>query len=187
VLEATLLVLAGGEGRRMGRPKALLAVGDTTLVGWQVDRLGPHFAEVVVAAADPAFVPAGARFARDRHGPRMGPLAGIEAGLSAAEHDAVFTFACDMPRVDAALAERLVSRSEGFDAAVPRLNGRPEPVCACYRRSALPIVSRQLDALHLKAAEVLEQLRVAWLEELDATLFWNINTQEDYQVFLSAL
>ena len=117
----------------------------------------------------------------------MGPLAGIEAGLSAAEHDAVFTFACDMPRVDAALAQQLVSRSEGFDAAVPRLNGRPEPVCACYRRSALPIVSRQLDALHLKAAEVLEQLRVAWLEELDATLFWNINTQEDYQVFLSAL
>jgi molybdenum cofactor guanylyltransferase len=171
----------------MGRPKALLPVGDTTLVGWQVERLGPHFAEVVVAAADPSFAPAGARFARDTHGPLMGPLAGIEVGLSVAQHDAVFTIACDLPRVDAALAERLVALSAGFDAAVPRLDGRPEPVCACYRRSALPTISRELDAVHLKAVDLLGKLRVAWLDEPDPTLFWNINTQEDYQVFLSEL
>jgi len=32
VLDATLLVLAGGASRRMGRPKALLPVAGTTLV-----------------------------------------------------------------------------------------------------------------------------------------------------------
>jgi molybdenum cofactor guanylyltransferase len=187
VLDATLLVLAGGKGRRMGRPKALLPVGDTTLVGWQVERLGPHFAEVVVAGSDPGFLPPGTRHARDVHGPLMGPLAGIEAGLAMAAHDAVFAVACDMPRADAILAARLVSLSVGFDAAVPRLAGRPEPACACYRRSALPTISRELDAAHLKAADALEKLRVVWLENPDPTLFWNLNTQEDYQVFLSEL
>ncbi|HVD01401.1 MAG TPA: molybdenum cofactor guanylyltransferase [Candidatus Dormibacteraeota bacterium] len=186
-MEATLLVLAGGAGRRMGRPKALLPVGRTTLVAWQVDRLGPLFAEVLVAAADAALVPAGARFAADRHGPFMGPLAGIEGGLAAASYDAVFAVACDMPRVDADLARSLISLSEGFDAAVPRLDGRPEPACACYRRSALEVVRRELDLRHLKAADALAQLRVVWLEESDRSLFWNINTPEDYQVFLSEI
>jgi molybdopterin-guanine dinucleotide biosynthesis protein A len=187
VIEASLLLLAGGASRRMDSPKALLPVAGTTLVGWQVDRLGSHFAEVIVAAADPAFVPAGARWARDTHGPLMGPLAGIEAGLFNAGHDAVFTLACDMPHVDVALAERLVALSEGFDAAVPRLEGGPEPVCACYRRSALPTIARELDLVHLKAADALTKLRVAWLEGPDSALFWNINTPEDYQVFLSEL
>jgi molybdenum cofactor guanylyltransferase len=187
VLEATLLVLAGGEGRRMGRPKALLPVGGTTLLGWQVGRLAPHFAEVVVAAADPAIVPPGARFARDRSGPRLGPLAGIEAGLAAAAQEAVFTLACDLPHVDLGLAGRLVELSAGFDAAVPRLGGRPEPVCACYRRSALPVISKQLDSARLKAADALGELRVAWLDDADPALLWNLTTQEDYQVFLSEL
>jgi molybdopterin-guanine dinucleotide biosynthesis protein A len=187
VLEATLVILAGGAGTRMGRPKAELPVAGTTLLAWQVERLRPAFAEVVVAGSDPALVPAGARFARDGHGPLMGPLAGIEAGLVAASHDAAIVFACDMPRVDVDLAQRLLALSEGFDAAVPRVGGRPEPVCACYRRSALPVISRELDAARLKAGDALKKLRVAWLEDLDPALLWNLNTQEDYQVFLSEL
>jgi len=41
--------------------------------------------------------------------------------------------------------------------------------------------------VHLKAADALTKLRVAWLEGPDPALFWNINTPEDYQVFLSEL
>ena len=38
-LTATLLILAGGESRRMGQPKPLLPVGSTTLIEWVVARL----------------------------------------------------------------------------------------------------------------------------------------------------
>lgn len=187
MIEATLVVLAGGAGSRMGRPKALLPVAGTTLAGWQVERLGAHFAEVLVAAADAGWVPAGARWARDLHGPLMGPLAGIEAGLSAAANDTVFVLACDLPRVGLELAERLLELSAGFDAAVPRLDGRPEPVCACYRRSALPEITEQLELGRRKAADALSRLRVAWLDAVDPALFWNLTTPGDYQVFLSEL
>jgi molybdopterin-guanine dinucleotide biosynthesis protein A len=33
-LPATLIVLAGGDSRPMGRPKALLPVGSATLIEW---------------------------------------------------------------------------------------------------------------------------------------------------------
>src|ERR1700674_1391305 len=53
VMQATLLVLAGGGGRRMGRPKAWLPVGDTTLLRCVIGSLAPAFSEVLVAFAVP--------------------------------------------------------------------------------------------------------------------------------------
>ena len=84
VMEATLLVLAGGDSRRMGRPKAWLEVGETILLRWVADRLAPKFAEVVVSFAEPERVrePIPYRIVFDRKR-STGPLAGLEAGLAA--------------------------------------------------------------------------------------------------------
>src|SRR5204863_7562312 len=81
VLQATLLVLAGGDSRRMGRPKALLPVGDTTLVEWLTARLAPAAAHLLVAARDPAQLPPGPRPHLVRHrSPGPSPLASTPAG-----------------------------------------------------------------------------------------------------------
>jgi len=186
VLDATLLILAGGASRRMGRPKALLPVGGTTMVEWIAGRLGQQFAEVLVSANEADLAPGGLQRVPDLR-PGLGPLAGIEAGLAAAVHDALVVVACDLPRVTPEVARLLYERSRGHDAAVARVAGRPQPACACYRRSALGAVQAALDTYRLKVAEVLEELDVGWVEGLDPELFWNINTPEDYQVFLSAL
>src|SRR5258708_16879487 len=82
-MQATLLVLAGGESRRMGRPKAWLEVGEITLLRWMIERLGPAFSEVVVSFAEPEqverLVPF--RLVFDRKlaaGPPPGPPAGVD-------------------------------------------------------------------------------------------------------------
>jgi molybdopterin-guanine dinucleotide biosynthesis protein A len=187
VLKATLLLLAGGESKRMGQPKALLPVGSTTLVEWLAARLAGSFAEVLVSANDPQLVPKGMRMVRDRRAGHLGPLAGIEAGLAAATTEAVVAVACDMPRATPELAQQLIELSEGHDAAVPRIGGRPEPAFACYRQTAAWAIGEALDMGRLKAAGALEHMDVAWLDNADRKLFWNINTPKDYQVFLSAL
>src|SRR5438309_11196253 len=86
-MDATLLVLAGGESRRMGRPKAWIEVGNTVLLRYVVERLAPAFSEVVVSFGEPAqmepLVPYRVVFDRKRS---AGPLAGLEASLLAPRH-----------------------------------------------------------------------------------------------------
>src|SRR6266705_5347373 len=101
-MEATLLVLAGGESRRMGRPKAWIEVprsqGDTVLLRYVVERLAPAFSEVMVSFAQPEQMEQHLpyRVVFDRK-PAAGPLAGLESGLISSRHDLVFAVACDMP------------------------------------------------------------------------------------------
>lgn len=189
-LLATLLVLAGGDSRRMGRPKALLPVGATTLVEWLTARLAPDFAHLLVAAREPGLLPPGLRphLVRDLHA-GAGPLAGVEAGLSASPYETLVAVACDMPAVTVDLVRRLAAAAAGpaVDAAVPRLAGRPEPACAAYRRSAAGPIGTALGAGRLRAADALSDLRVCWLDDEDPALFANLNTPADYDRFLARL
>jgi len=187
-VQATLLVLAGGSSRRMGRPKAWLEVGETTLLRWMVERLGPAFSEVVVSFAEPEqlqqLVPYRLVFDRKAEG---GPLAGIEAGLAVARNEVAFVVACDMPYVTQAVAEMAVAAARSCDAAMPRVGRRPEPVCAAYRRSSLAAITAALDGGDLKAADIAARLDVTWLEGLDPDLFRSLNTVDDYERFNDGL
>jgi len=185
---ATLLLLAGGESRRMGRPKALLPVRGSTLVEWMAERLALRFQRLLVSAGDEQQLPESLRghLVRDLR-PAAGPLGGIEAGLAATPHDVLVAVACDMPGVGVALTEKLLAASAGHDAAVPRVGGRPEPTCAAYRRSAAAPVTRLLDAGQRRAADVLRDLDVRWLDDEPAGQFADLDTPEDYAAFLDAM
>src|ERR1700682_4719342 len=160
-MQATLLVLAGGHSRRMGRPKAWLEVGDTVLLRHVVDNLAPAFAEVIVAFAEP--------------------------GLLAAHTDVTSAAACNMPYVTQEVAHMAIAAARRCDAALPRIDGRPEPLCGAYRRSALPFITGALHHGRLKAADIANDLDVTWLEGLDASLFRSLNTTEDFEQFMSNL
>ena len=185
-MQAALLVLAGGASRRMGRPKAWLEVGDTILLRFVTGRLAPDFAEVLVAFAEPEQLeqPVPYRVVFDRKA-GAGPLAGIEAGLAAARIDPVFVIACDMPYVTREVAALTVAASRTCDAAVPRIEGRAEPVCAAYRKSALPAITAALDAGHRRAADVLADLEVTWLEDIGAEVVRSVNTPEEFARLLA--
>jgi molybdenum cofactor guanylyltransferase len=187
ILRATLVLLAGGDSRRMGRPKALLPVGGTTLIERLAAGLAPAFAHLVVAGRDPERLPPALRprAAPDLH-PGAGPLAGVEAGLAASPHDLVVVVACDMPRVTADLLRRLAQAIEcaDADAAVPRIDGRPEPACAAYRRSAAGPIAAALESGRRRATDVLADLRVRWLDGEDPALFVDLDTPADYERFL---
>jgi molybdenum cofactor guanylyltransferase len=186
-MEATLLVLAGGESRRMGRPKAWIEVGDTVLLRYVVDRLGSAFSEVVISFAEPEqmqqHLPYRVVFDRKRS---AGPLAGLEAGLMASRNEVLFAVACDMPYVTASTAQLAVLAARSCDAAIPRHDGLYEPVCGAYRKTALPAIVGALDAGAYAAHDVVETLEVTWLEGVDVNEFENLNTQADLDRFHAA-
>jgi len=175
---------------RMGRDKRDLRIGDTTLLEWVVARLGPSFAETLICGA-PA--PPGARALLDRR-LNAGPLAGIEAGLAAMRTELGFVIAGDMPYASAQLAEVLLARCVGHDAAVPRVAGSAQPICAAYSRAAGPKVEAYLDAGGRRATVALERLDVVYLGEADLTKagigaseLTDLDTPADYEAFLASL
>ena len=187
-MEATLLVLAGGDSRRMGRSKPWIEVGETVLLRYVVERLAPAFSEVVVSFGEPEqmeqLVPYRVVFDRKR---AAGPLAGLEAGLLAARHEVLFAVACDMPYVTSSVAEVAVAAARSCDAAIPRHDGLFEPVCGAYRKTALPTIVGALDAGNHVAHDVVESMDVTWLEGLDPAQFESLNTPADLERFRVAL
>ncbi len=88
------VVLAGGEGRRMGAgtPKPLRKLGGKPMVAHVVERLRPQVMDLVIVANDPGPAyrrlgtpvipdPPDIQRAAEREGRRLGPLAGILAGM----------------------------------------------------------------------------------------------------------
>lgn len=187
---ATLVILAGGRSTRMGRAKAELPVAGTTLLEWTVRRLGPAFAETIVAGAG---APAGARGAPDRRA-GAGPLAGIEAGLLAARTPYVFAVACDMPRASVRLAALLLARCAGHDAAAPRVEGRAQPVCAAYATTAAAPIGAYLDGGERRAAAALERLDAVFVGEdeleregIGTDELADLDTPARYEAFIASL
>lgn len=203
----TGIVLAGGRSRRMGRPKALLPFGDTTLLGRVVRRVAEVCPRVLVVVRDPAVLsgeddravlPAG-RHAGPPAGevvvdrfPGLGPLSGLHAGLLATETPTAVCVACDLPLVKPALLRLLADLAAGHDAAVPVVGGRPQPVCAAYHRSVADAAAEVLAQGGGAMRDLLARLRVRLVEEADLRRadpdlgsFLDVNTPADYREALA--
>jgi molybdopterin-guanine dinucleotide biosynthesis protein A len=188
----TLLILAGGRSRRMGRDKARLPVGDGTLIDHLARRLAPVVDETLVAGGPESARLAGARRIDDRYR-GLGPLAGIHAGLLEAHFPMVWVVACDLPDVEPALGELLRGYAAGVDAVVPRLADDSEGVCAVYDRSLAPRLETFLQAGKRRVQDFLGRIAVRYvtpaeLRQVDPELrsFRNINTPADYEAWLTS-
>jgi molybdenum cofactor guanylyltransferase len=171
----------------MGRDKLLLEVGGVPLLRRVHAALEGRCAEMILVGGGPAWLE-GVRHVRDERTGGQGPLAGIEAGLAAAECQLVFVAAGDLPFLPAELVgfalEHLEERSAR--AVVPRHGGTAHPLCAAYDRRILPRVRSALDGGVRSVREFLDSLdRVDYVEsELkrfgDPDLYlMNVNSPED--------
>src|SRR5207248_10702686 len=91
----SLVILAGGLSRRMGRDKAGLPAGDGTLIQHLARRLAPVVDETIVAGGSGRHNLPGVTTVDDRY-PGLEPLAGIHAGLLRARCPRVWVVGCDL-------------------------------------------------------------------------------------------
>jgi molybdopterin-guanine dinucleotide biosynthesis protein A len=187
----TLLILAGGRSRRMGRDKATLPVGELTLTQHLAHRLAAVVDETLVAAGD---APADSELKQviDRV-PEAGPLAGMHAGLLAARFPLVWVIACDLPDVEPRLGPLLCRLVAGVDAAVPMGEELPQGLCAVYQRRLGPRIQELLEAGERSVRALLRAIDVRYvtspeLKQVDPQLrsFRNLNTAADYEAWLKS-
>ncbi|MDQ3841247.1 MAG: molybdenum cofactor guanylyltransferase [Actinomycetota bacterium] len=170
----------------MGRDKLSLKIGNATLIERVHGALASYCAEIVIVG-EAGDTPAGLRRIPDLR-PGEGPLAGIEAGLLAAQHRPVFVAAGDMPFLRGDFVGYLLALLCDYVAAVvPVVGTRPHPLCAAYGQEVRPAVSAALDAGTRSVREMLEGLpgvRSVGEEELRCfgdpnLLLMNVNSPED--------
>jgi molybdopterin-guanine dinucleotide biosynthesis protein A len=101
-MNATLAVLAGGEGSRMGRPKAELCVSGVPILEYLLKRFDWPGEKVLVTAPGREHPPGHQLFDREVIDPVAGegPLRGIVTALDGPAAGTIFLFVtCDMPLV----------------------------------------------------------------------------------------
>lgn len=171
-------LFAGGASRRMGTDKALLPWRGSTLVRYLAGELG-FFSEKLLSAQQPSLLPgADWRLVPDLR-PGCGPLGALESVLSAMRADAALCVACDLPFFTRELGQAMLRAfREGADCLVCRdETGRVHPVCAIYRRQALPVVTGQLQAGDFRMMHLLANLKTDYFP-VTAAQMQNANTPE---------
>src|SRR5512134_455814 len=131
------IVLAGGQGRRMGGvDKGLQLLRGKPMIEWVLERLAPQVGEVIVNANQniPSYEKYGYRVVRDEVGGFAGPLAGLHAGLKAAANPLVVTVPCDSPFLPDDLVKRLSAALTNQHLAVAKTGEQPHPVFALMKR-----------------------------------------------------
>jgi molybdopterin-guanine dinucleotide biosynthesis protein A len=183
--DITGIVLAGGQGRRMGGvDKGLVAFRGAPMVAAVIARLAPQVGAIVVNANQntDAYAAFGHRVVPDAVGGFAGPLAGLHAGLAAVATRYAVTVPCDSPFLPHDLVARLGAALDAHDAelAVARTFDQPHPVFALVRADVRPNLEAFLAGGGLKIDAwyaALRVIEVAFDDEADA--FRNINTRDE--------
>jgi len=181
----TGVVLAGGQGRRMGGvDKGLVALDGKSMVAHVLARFAPQVDEVLINANQHTteYAAFGHRVIADAIGGFVGPLAGLHVALTHAAKPLVATVPCDSPFLPFDLVARLRGALDANDAqlAVARTFYQPHPVFALVRRGVLAHLTRFLESGGRKIDAwyaTLSTIEVAFDDEADA--FRNINTAEE--------
>lgn len=181
----TGVVLAGGQGRRMGgRDKGLLPFRGRPLVDWVIAGLRPQVATILITAnrSRDAYEAFGYPVIADELADFQGPLAGFASAMEAARTPWILTVPCDGPFVAPDLVERLCAAVAGDRAelAVATDGVRLQPVYALLPVALAGSLRTFLDSGERKVDRWYAHHRVALADLSDRPgCFANINSPAD--------
>jgi molybdopterin-guanine dinucleotide biosynthesis protein A len=182
------VIMAGGPSSRFGSNKALALFKDKPVIQHVAETISPLFPDCLLSTNTPeAYSFLNLPTVQDIY-PNAGPLGGIHAALNAIDKPRCFVVGCDMPLIDPRLIRYLCTLAEqdDWDAVLPWPASGPEPLCAVYNKSGLPVIEKNLRQGNLKLSDTVSKLRIRRVMEVeilaigaDLTTFRNINRPED--------
>jgi molybdopterin-guanine dinucleotide biosynthesis protein A len=191
------IILAGGRSSRMGLPKAVLPFGAVSILEHLIGTLRSVFDEIIVVAAPLTDEPFSIDRVLGNHKAVIverddevfaGPVGALRRGLARAGSEIAFACSCDLPLLRAELAAALCTLVAKDDAAIPRVGGVLQPLCAAFRREpALTALTAMEAAGERRLRIVTDRLKVRAIDEAtlrasdpDLCSMLNVNTAEDY-------
>lgn len=184
------VVLAGGQSRRFGSPKAFAKFN------------GKYFFEIAVetlrAAADDIYIvshPSLIDCFRQKTAEKVvmdderyrgqGPLAGIYTAMKESEAEWMFVLPCDMPHMRPEVAIKLAEYvNEEFDAIICAHFGQIQPLVGIYHRRTCEQIEKLLQAKDNRMKSLFHRCQVRYVTEQDfwedEIVFRNVNERNEY-------
>jgi len=182
--QITGLILAGGEGSRLGGvDKGLQVFAGQTLAQLALLRLTPQVSRVMISANRnlEAYRQMGVPVWPDP--PQLqgyqGPLAGVLAGLQHCDTPYLVIVPCDCPHLASDLVQRLSASIGDAELVIARTSEGLEPAFCLMRRGVQDSLAHYLQGGQRKIERWTAQLRRVEVSFDDPAAFFNINTPQD--------
>jgi len=159
-------ILAGGPRSSIaGQLKALMPMGEVSLIARQIREMRKLCAEIIVVTDSPRslieHIDPSVRLITDFYAGR-GPVGGMHAALHLARHPLVWIAASDMPFVSAEAAKRLIEcRTDACEAVVPIVRYQPIALHGIYDKRCAEHAAKLLEIGPASVEDLLG--RIVWL------------------------
>ena len=177
------VVLAGGDGRRMGGSKAIVNLGGRPLISYPLDAVRRGVGNAAVVAKFASELPdlPSLTVWIEPDEPKH-PLVGIVHALELSAGRPVLVCAADLPFVTSDLVRDLARAAPGAAPAVVAGGKRGiQPLLGCYQPEARDLLARWASAPadQVRLTEVVTELGVRIHEVEDEDALFNVNSPDD--------
>ena len=178
------IVLAGGEGERLGGDKPFIMLGGVSLL--------ERVLSVVERAREPGeevFIVKNGCFSGDIRGYHLvddlwegcGALGAIYTGILCSDSFYNFVLPCDTPFLSVNLIRHMRSHAKNYDVLIPAHSRGIEPLHAIYTKNCLLTVVRHIRKGDMRISAILGDMRVKEMSGIaqfgrPERIFFNVNT-----------
>jgi molybdopterin-guanine dinucleotide biosynthesis protein A len=194
--QVTLAILAGGEGRRMGKPKAELRIDGVPILQYLLQSLQWPGPTLLVTAPSRERPPGSDAFDREAvDAEAQGPLHGIVTAMQHADTELVAIITVDMPAIAREQLHWLIDQLVDHPARLGLMLRRPdngdsriEPFPFVCAKRASNLIAAHLHAGHRAVHSLLDYPDFAAIPapvDWPARTWTNLNTPQDFDRFVA--
>ncbi len=192
------IILCGGNSSRMLTNKALLKLGDKTVIEIILSEMKKVFDEVILSTNECGnFSFLNFPIVKDIQINR-GPLSGIFSALKKSNTAKNFITTCDLPLINYKLIEHISKVESDKEIIVPAINGIPQRLFGVYNKSVIKKIEEIFDLLdkdksvkgsiyELHQRVSVELVEIEHLDFYNENMFMNMNTPGDYEYIRNIL
>jgi molybdopterin-guanine dinucleotide biosynthesis protein A len=184
------IILSGGESRRFGEPKAFATFNGISF--WEHSLNGlKQVTDTQIIVSHPSLLD---RFKEitnlpiildDKRVRGNGPMAGVFSAMEHVRAEWYVVLSCDIPSINEDVITILLSfRKEPFEAIIPVVDGRVQPLVGIYHYSIYQQMKELLLSGNYRVMSLLNKVNTLFLSEVDLKIdpqvFQNINDPEAF-------
>ncbi|MDT3697512.1 MAG: molybdenum cofactor guanylyltransferase [Ignavibacterium sp.] len=199
--DITGIILSGGKSKRMGVNKALLKIGNETLIERAGNLMSGLFRKVLLITNTPEEYSFLRLETFEDIYKNVGPLAGIHSGLFHSLTEKNFIIACDMPFINRELIEFIINYKTDKHITIPNAEGSTQQLCGVFSKSILTDIERLIKEnllinneqeyrknISFKVQHLFQSISTeiidieAKFDKYKKGMFLNVNQKDDFEV-----